>query len=81
LISLRSFEIQGIVDGDGHLAGDALHELHLGVRDLLLDHAAEAHRADPALRRGEGRIARERILCSRRRDIKSGNRVLRRHRG
>jgi len=55
LISLRSFEIQGIVDGDGHLAGDALHELHLGVRDLLLDHAAEAHRADPALRRGEGK--------------------------
>jgi hypothetical protein len=53
LISLGRCRIERIVNGYSHLASNALHELHLGVRDLLRHHAAEAHRAEPALRGGE----------------------------
>src|SRR6266700_2209248 len=49
----RGTVIERVIDSHGDLAGDALHELQLGVRDALRDHAAETHRADPALRRGE----------------------------
>ena len=32
LISLRGFEIERVVDGDGDLAGDALHEGEFAFR-------------------------------------------------
>ena len=35
LISLRGFEVQRVVDGHGHLAGDALHELQFAFGDAL----------------------------------------------
>jgi len=53
LISLRSREIQSIINGYGHLAGDALHELQFGVRNSLRDQAAEAHGAEAVLGGGE----------------------------
>jgi hypothetical protein len=53
LIGLGSLEIEGIVDGDGDLAGDALHELEFGVGDALGDEAAETHSADAVLGGGE----------------------------
>jgi len=49
LISLGSLEIKGIIDRNGHLAGDALHELQLGVRNALRDQTAETHGAEAAL--------------------------------
>ena len=49
LIGLGSLEIKGIIDGNGHLAGDALHELQLGVRNALRDQTAETHGAESAL--------------------------------
>ena len=52
LIGLRSFEVEGVVHCDSHLAGNALHELQLGVSDAVRNHAAEAHGAKPMLRRG-----------------------------
>ena len=53
LVGLGSFEIEGIVRGNGDLAGDTLHELKLGVRDALRNDAAETHGAKAALRRGQ----------------------------
>src|SRR5207245_5184441 len=53
LVGLGIFEIERVIDGHRDLAGDALHELQLGVRDALRGHAAEAHRADAALRGGQ----------------------------
>src|SRR5438132_9262780 len=53
LVGLRVLEIERVIDGHGDLAGDALHELQLRVRNSLRGHAAEAHRADAALSRGQ----------------------------
>ncbi len=53
LIGLGSLKIEGVIDRDGHLAGDALHELEFGVGDALGNDAAEAHRAETALSGGE----------------------------
>ena len=52
LIGLRGFEIEGVVHGDGHQTGDALHELELGVRDAPGHKAAKTHRAEAALSGG-----------------------------
>src|SRR2546425_2133685 len=35
LVGLGSFEIEGVIDGDGDLAGDGLHELEVGVGGVL----------------------------------------------
>jgi len=35
LLSLRSFEVERVVHGDGNEAGDPLHELNFGVRNAL----------------------------------------------
>ena len=32
LVSLGGFKIESVIHGDGDLAGDALHELQLGIR-------------------------------------------------
>jgi hypothetical protein len=53
LIGLGSLEIEGVVNGDGDLAGDALHELELGVSDALGDEAAKAHGTEAVLSGGE----------------------------
>jgi len=53
LIGLGSLKIKGIIDGNGYLAGDALHELEFGVGDALGDEAAEAHGAEAMLGSGE----------------------------
>ena len=50
---MRILKIERVINGHGDLAGDALHELQLGVREALRRHAAEAHGADAALRRGQ----------------------------
>ncbi len=49
LISLGSLEIKGIINGHGHLAGDTLHKLQLGVGDPLRDQTAETHGAEAVL--------------------------------
>jgi len=54
LVSLGAFEVERVVHRDGNLAGYALHELELGVRDALRHQAAEAHGAQAALRRRQG---------------------------
>jgi len=53
LIGLGRREIQSIINGYGHLAGDTLHELQFGVRDALRDQTAETHGAEAALGGGE----------------------------
>ncbi len=53
LIGLGSFKIQGVIDGDGDLAGHTLHELEFGIGDALRNNAAKAHRAETALSGGE----------------------------
>jgi hypothetical protein len=53
LIGLGGLKIEGIVDGDGYLAGDSLHELEFGIGDALGDEAAEAHGAEAVLGGGE----------------------------
>jgi len=55
LKGLGSCEIEGVIYGDGDLAGDALHELELGVGDALGNQAAEAHGAEAVLGGGEGK--------------------------
>ena len=53
---LRRFgglEVQGIVDSDRHLSGDALHKVDLVLRDSLRNIAAEAESAKAMLRGGE----------------------------
>ncbi len=59
LIGLGSLEIKGVIDRNGHLAGDALHELQFGVRDALRDQTAESHGAEAVLG-GRERKNRER---------------------
>jgi len=53
LIGLGTLEIERVVHGDGHQAGDALHKLNFGIRDALWNDAAEAHRTQAVLRSGE----------------------------
>jgi hypothetical protein len=53
LIGLGSREIQGVIDSNGHLAGDALHELQFRVSDALGDQPAETHGAEAVLGGGE----------------------------
>src|SRR4029077_10431822 len=53
LVGLGRFKIQGVIHGDGNLAGDALHELQLGASDALGNEAAETHGADAVLGGGE----------------------------
>ncbi len=53
LIGLGSREIQGVINSNGDLAGDALHELQLGLRDALGNQTAETHRAEAVLGSGE----------------------------
>jgi hypothetical protein len=53
LISLGGLEIQRVIDGHRNLAGRALHELHLGLRDALRNKAAETHGTQPTLRGSE----------------------------
>src|SRR6266550_2250823 len=55
LVGLGSSEIDGIVNGDGDLAGDALHELQLGVGDALRHQTAETHGAEAVLGSGKGK--------------------------
>ena len=55
LVGLGSREIKGIINSDGYLAGDALHELQLGVCDALGDQTAETHGAEAMLGGGEGK--------------------------
>lgn len=53
---LRGFgglEVKGIVDSDGDLSGDALHEVDLGRSDSLRNVAAETESAESMLRGGE----------------------------
>lgn len=55
LISLRRFEIERVVYGDGDLAGNALHkgELAVGLCETARNQAAETHGPKAALRGGE----------------------------
>ena len=47
-------EIERVIDGHGNLAGHALQELNFGIGDALRNQTAETHRAQAALRRGQG---------------------------
>jgi len=53
LVGLGGREIQGVINGHGHLAGDALHELQLGVCDALRGKTAETHGAEAVLGGGQ----------------------------
>ena len=53
MIGLGRGKVQGVIDGDGDLAGDALHELEFSVRDALGDETAETHGAEAMLSGGE----------------------------
>src|SRR5208337_2971277 len=53
---LRGFgglEVEGIVDRDGDLSGDSLHEVDLRFSDTLRNVAAETESAEAMLRSGE----------------------------
>jgi hypothetical protein len=55
LICFGGLEVEGIVDSDGDLSGDALHELDLRLGDSLRYVAAKAESAEAMLRSGEGK--------------------------
>jgi len=54
LVSLSGLEVDGVVNGNGGLRGDALHEDDFGVGDALRSITAEAEGAEAMLRGGEG---------------------------
>jgi hypothetical protein len=53
LIGLGGLVIERVINGDGNLTADALHELKFGIGDALWDEASETHGAEAALRGGE----------------------------
>ena len=53
LVGLGGFVVECVIDGDGHLAGDALHELKDSVGHAIWDDTAEAHGAETALSGGQ----------------------------
>lgn len=53
LVGLGSLVIERVINGDGNLAADTLHELKFGIGDALRDEAPESHGAEAVLRGGE----------------------------
>jgi len=53
LIGFGGLEVEGIVDSDGDMSGDALHEVDLRLSDSLGNIAAKAESAEAMLRSGE----------------------------
>src|SRR5208282_177211 len=53
LVGLGSFEVEGVIHGDGDLRGDALHEFDFSVADALGYVAAETDGTEAMLRGGE----------------------------
>lgn len=54
LVGLSGFEVDGVVDGDGGLCGDPLHEGDFGVGNAVGNVTAKAEGAEAMLRGGEG---------------------------
>src|SRR5579883_1573643 len=53
LIGFGSFEIKGVVDRDGNLGGDALHELDFQFADALRHEASKDQGAEPMMGSGK----------------------------